>query len=83
MAGNLNSGRRADPTRRSGRFAADRFPRFGGEPIKPNNLSGEASKLWDELVPMLANAGVAKAVDGPALEMLCRVWADWKRLQPE
>lgn len=45
-------------------------------PPKPANLpDSTASKLWDVLEDELFNMGVLTTADGPALRMLCEVWA--------
>lgn len=74
----------AEELRRSGTFRADRHgaranaPEFGGSPARPKDLSPDARKHWDLVVPALARAGVATAVDGPALEAMCEAWAEYK-----
>lgn len=40
-------------------------------PPKPTNMSGTASKLWDDLSDELFNMGVLTSADGLALRMLC------------
>jgi P27 family predicted phage terminase small subunit len=44
-----------------------------GELVKPE-LPGEASELWDELVPVLTEANVLHRIDSAALEALCIQW---------
>jgi P27 family predicted phage terminase small subunit len=48
--------------------------KLGGALEKPADLSPIASETWDELVELLAGAGVADAVDRPALVALCLQW---------
>lgn len=53
-------------------------PQPDGEPLRPIGLDVDAARLWDGYVPQLVRMGVAKSVDAPALEDMCR-W--WGRLQ--
>lgn len=41
-------------------------------PFKPEDLIGDLSDLWDEIVPALDEAGLVTAVDGPAIELALR-----------
>ena len=50
-------------------------------PARPAWLNGEAARVWDELVPPLAAAGIIRAVDAFALGRYCRLWVRWKRTQ--
>jgi P27 family predicted phage terminase small subunit len=43
-------------------------------PKRPRNLAGEARKLWDSVVPQLAEAGILAAVDAAALTACCEAW---------
>lgn len=58
-----------------------RTPTFDGQPEKPKGMSKDAQKLWDYLVPRLAEKGVATDIDVPVLEQLCWWWARLKKLQ--
>jgi P27 family predicted phage terminase small subunit len=50
-------------------------------PDAPSWLKGEAKKAWEELVPILMDAGVLTKADKMALAGLCRYWADWLEAQ--
>jgi len=65
-----------------GGYRADRHgerkmePQPTGTPQKPDNLSEDASRHWDEIAPGLIETGVATVADGPALVRLCQFWAE-------
>lgn len=44
-------------------------------------LTGEALKMWREIVPELKALGLATNLDGPTLTMLCHWWAEYRRWQ--
>ncbi len=46
-------------------------------PIKPTGLSEVASKKWDELLPLLWNAGVIDGGSGEALGLMCETYANY------
>lgn len=46
-------------------------------PPKPDNLSDDASRMWDMVVPELDRTELLKPIDGPALEMVCETYARW------
>ncbi len=48
-----------------------------GEPERPDDLTGEAAKLWDFLLVELV--GTAKRIDTPALYALCRTWELYRK----
>lgn len=85
MAGNHRSGRTPKPAEfhvLHGTHRADRhgpateqaFDPDGGAPIvKPEGLTGEAGKLFDELLPRLRP--ILKPTDTAAFLMLCNVYA--------
>lgn len=43
--------------------------------VKPSDLSDDASRLWDELVPHIEGNGTAKAADRPMVISACQWWA--------
>jgi P27 family predicted phage terminase small subunit len=53
-------------------------PPAKGEPMKPRGLDTVALKHWETYVPRLMELGVAKDIDSPALESLCRWWSIYK-----
>lgn len=44
----------------------------------PDWLDGEARELWGELVPELADCGLARNTDRLMLAMLCDTYASWR-----
>lgn len=58
-------------------------PKPEGEPKKPLGLPLAASDHWDEHIPRLVKMGVARSVDAPALEIMCRWWARMKELETQ
>ena len=56
-------------------------PQPDGEPFEPHELSEEAAKLWDVIVPKLFAMGVATALDSYELACLCEHYSDWRRYQ--
>lgn len=79
-------GRPRKPTaalERTGNLRADRHgqrknePQFDGTPTRPAGLSADARKHWDAIVPRLTTAGVAKAIDAPALTAMCDAWSEY------
>ncbi len=82
MAGNHRSGRRRIPITEHIENGTYRPSRHGpipdaaeGEPVKPRSLTGAALAHWKRVVPDLVARGMAKAIDAPALEQLCELWA--------
>lgn len=82
MAGNSNSGRHRLPISAHLENGTYRPGKHGpipdaatGEAQRPRGLTGEARKHWDRIVPDLVSRGLAKAIDAPALEQLCELWA--------
>jgi phage terminase small subunit len=51
-----------------------------GSPVKPADLGDVASKFWDDHVPQLVAAGVAREVDAPELALMCQWWAESQRI---
>lgn len=49
-----------------------------GSPVKPEDLSEDASKLWDLVVEQMQSVGLLKPLDAPSLEILCETYARWK-----
>ena len=47
----------------------------GGEPLKPSNISPEASAIWDEVMPVLTEMRVVDKGNGLALALLCETQA--------
>lgn len=53
------------------------------EPDKPSGLPLEISELWDELVPVLSEAGLLSEADGMTLEMALRHFSMARRASNE
>lgn len=49
-----------------------------GEPAKPEDLSEDASWLWDQIIEQMRGVGLLKPLDAPSLEILCETYARWK-----
>lgn len=49
-----------------------------GLPQKPEELSPDASWLWDLVVEQMQTIGLLKPLDAPSLEILCETYARWK-----
>lgn len=85
MAGNENSGRKSLPIGHhldAGTYRGDKHGPIPdgaeGEPVPSCRLTGAARKWWEKHVPDLVARGVAKAIDGPALEAMAGCWALYK-----
>jgi P27 family predicted phage terminase small subunit len=64
-------------TRRQDRHGdRENEPKFVGLPERPTDLSPEARKHWDQVVPKLIDAQVATAIDAAALVQMCESWAE-------
>jgi phage terminase small subunit len=81
MAGNRNSGRRRLSIAEhldAGTFRIDRHGAAPdpaeGEPVCPRAISTAGRAHWKRIVPELIAAGLAKAIDAPALQQLCELW---------
>jgi P27 family predicted phage terminase small subunit len=59
--------------------AAPPFQRYC--PAKPDDLSPEASRHWDEITPELIRADLLTAHNVGGLVILCETWARWKIAQ--
>lgn len=46
-----------------------------GQPPKPATLGAQASAVWDEVVPLMEQAGTLDKADGAALEVFCTALA--------
>lgn len=46
-----------------------------GEPLPDNDLPEFGLKLWNQIVPVLVEAGAVTFVDSPLLNKLCRLYA--------
>lgn len=52
---------------------------FGrGLPIKPDELSPDASWLWDLIVSQMQGVGLLKPLDAASLEAVCETFARWR-----
>lgn len=70
------------PGRDSGGRRVAEPPRFARyAPAKPDDLSSEASRHWDEIVPELARLELINPSNAGALIMLCETWSRWKEAQ--
>lgn len=47
-------------------------------PIKPEDLSEDASWMWDQIVMQMGSTGVLKPLDAYALEVICETFARWR-----
>ena len=71
-----------DGTVREDRHAARRrAPVIKGLPDRPKGMSPDAQEFWDRHVPHLVGAGLATAIDAPALEQLCYWWGKLAKLK--
>jgi phage terminase small subunit len=52
---------------------------FEGVPSPPPDMKGDALKFWKKHVPELVAKGIAKAIDGPQLALMCEWWAKYQR----
>ena len=53
-------------------------PSAGKDVKKPKDLDKEASALWDDAVEWLKSMGVLDAADQVEIEMMCRIYSEWK-----
>ena len=67
-------------TRRRNKKPAPRGTVTIKRPTKPKELTGEASKEWNRILPDLVQAGHLTKSDRGALIRYCRAWADWMEL---
>lgn len=49
-----------------------------GAPIKPEGMSADASELWDLVISQMASTGLLRPLSGPALEVACETYAQWR-----
>jgi P27 family predicted phage terminase small subunit len=70
-----------DGTHRADRHGdgSDHVP-ADGSPVMPATFTGEARALWETVVAGLVACKVARAVDTPALVMLCESWARYRKV---
>lgn len=61
-----------------GRTVAPEIPFQRGALVKPEELSPDASWLWDVVVEQMSTVGLLKPVDGAALEHVCEVFARFR-----
>ena len=47
-------------------------------PTKPDELSADASWLWDQVVEQMTTLGLLKPLDAAALEVVCETFARWR-----
>jgi P27 family predicted phage terminase small subunit len=52
-----------------------------GSPAKPADLSPRASVFWELVVPQLVSAGIATAIDAPALADMCEARATLEEIR--
>ena len=50
-----------------------------GDAVKPRFVKGRASKVWDEIAPLLRNMGTLKAVDSIAFGTFCCLQAEFEK----
>lgn len=66
------------PGRDSGGRLVGSTPQFRRiTPTKPDEMTSDASALWDEIVAELPRLELLKPLDGPALQMLCEEYSTW------
>jgi len=53
---------------------------LAGKPKKPEHLTPVAAEKWDEMCKLLRARGVLTKADGPALELFCETWSQWRAL---
>jgi phage terminase small subunit len=71
-----NSLKLARGTYRAGRDKGRDGLQAGGQPVKPESLTGDASRFWDDHVPELVRLGAVKKIDSPTLTCMCEWWSD-------
>lgn len=49
-----------------------------GTPAMPNHLTKRAKEAWERIAPELEAMRVLTLPDGPALELLCDAYAEWR-----
>lgn len=49
-----------------------------GVPTKAEGLSADASEMWDLVVSQMATTGLLRPLSGPALEVACETYAQWR-----
>lgn len=52
-------------------------PRIEGVPERPSWLTGEAKRLWENLVEWLDRMGVLSSADVTAMARYCQYWHEW------
>ena len=52
-------------------------------PSRPQDLTGEARKEWDRIVPLLEQMGTITELDRGTLIRYCRTWAEWCELNEQ
>ena len=46
---------------------------------KPGGMTPEAAAHWDDMAPLMQEAGLLTNVDVPAFATYCEAWAEWRR----
>lgn len=54
-----------------------------GTPDRPDWVQGVAAAIWDQVVPRLATAGLARSIDGQALGRYCCLFEEWLRAKDQ
>lgn len=49
-----------------------------GVPTKPEGLTADAAEMWDLVVSQMATTGLLRPLSGPALEVACETYAQWR-----
>lgn len=49
-----------------------------GVPTKPAGMSADASEMWDLVVSQMTTTGLLRPLSGPALEVACETYAQWR-----
>lgn len=58
-------------------------PQPKGRPVMPDGMPDAANWYWNQYVTRLIDLGIAKDIDTPALEDMCRWWARIKELETQ
>lgn len=66
------------PTDSAGRIVPEPPPFTREAPERPDDLSPDASWLWDQVVEQMTTIGLLKPLDGAALEVACETFARWR-----
>jgi P27 family predicted phage terminase small subunit len=77
------AGGRGNGTDSGGRVVPEPPPFKRAPPVKPDDLSPAASRMWDQVVEGLGSVDSLKSIDSFALEALCEAYARWHTAKTE